>query len=406
LDFEPKDFYTLSLPLNCALRKIVLTLYVIVFFTGAGLKFMLIKTQLHQVVFAGAISLWCLLAGMPFSSQAAGELVHPGAGASSAHHRLPENSINTEQIPETALHPSDSAQDVLPVYALSKDSYFLFGNVAQINDKNRGFNGNAGFVVTTKGVVVIDALGTPLLGKRLISTIRSITDQPIKYLIVTHNHPDHAYGAIAFRDIPKIRIVMHQGVERYVNSADFVRSVDYRKQLLSRDMQGFAMPKADELIDGERFSSKTIAIGGKTFAIYNVGQHHSYGDLIVHQVEDDIVWISDLAFNQRVTYMGDGHSKQILEAESWLLDNFANAKLMVPGHGSAQTPPFPMVTNTKAYVTELRNKMEEMVESGVSLLDAVNNADMPEWKNVRLYEPNHRANANFVYREMEQEYFQ
>lgn len=367
---------------------------------------MRIKARHKIVILTAATCLWCLLAGFPFSSQAAGELVDPGSGTTSAHHRLPENAIDTEQIPETALHPSDSSQDLLPVYALSKDSYFLYGNIAQINDNNRGFNGNAGFVVTAEGVVVIDALGTPLLGKRLISTIRSITDQPIKYLIVTHNHPDHAYGAIAFRHIPEINIVMHAGVNRYVNSEDFVRSVDYRKQLLSADMQGFAMPEPDVLIDGKRFTHETISIGGKTFAIYNVGQHHSYGDLIVHQVEDGIVWISDLAFNQRATYMGDGHSKQVLEAESWLLDNFANAKLMVPGHGSAQTPPFPMVSKTKAYVTGLRNKMEAMVENGVSLLDAVNNADMPEWKNVPLYELNHRANANFIYREMEQEYFQ
>jgi glyoxylase-like metal-dependent hydrolase (beta-lactamase superfamily II) len=364
------------------------------------------KASHKKVKFAVAISLWCLLAGLPFSSQSAGELVHPGSGATGAQHRLPKNAINTEQLPETALHPSDSAQDVLPVYALSQDSYFLFGNIAQISDNNRGFNGNAGFVVTTKGVVVIDALGTPLLGKRLISTIQSITDQPIKYLIVTHNHPDHGYGAIAFRHIPKISIIMHAGVNRYVNSEDFPRSVDYRKQLLPADMQGFAMPEPDVLIDGKRFTHTTIAIGGKTFAIYNVGQHHSYGDLVVHQVEDGIVWISDLAFNQRVTYMGDGHSKQILEAESWLLDNFAKAKLMVPGHGSAQTAPFPMVNKTRSYVTELRTKMKAMVENGASLLDAVNNADMPAWKNVPLYEPNHRANANFVYREMEQEYFQ
>jgi glyoxylase-like metal-dependent hydrolase (beta-lactamase superfamily II) len=389
--------------LNCALTKIVLVFKVITFI---GTKNMRIKINPNILLFAGPISLWFLLAGVSFSSQAAGELVHPGSGTTSAQHRLPQNAIDTEQIPETALRPSDSAQDVLPVYALSQDSYFLFGNIAQINDKNRGFNGNAGFVVTAKGVVVIDSLGTPLLGRRLISTIRSVTNQPIKYLIVTHNHPDHAYGAIAFRDIPKINIIMHEGVNRYVNSEEFVRSVDYRKQLLPGDMQGFAMPEPDVLIDGERFTHKTIIIGGKTFAIYNVGQHHSYGDLIVHQVEDGIVWISDLAFNQRVTYMGDGHSKQILEAESWLLDNFANAKLMVPGHGSAQTPPFPMVTKTKAYVTELRDKMKTMVENGVSLLDAVNNADMPAWKNVPLYEPNHRANANFVYREMEQEYFQ
>jgi hypothetical protein len=79
---------------------------------------------------------------------------------------------------------------------------------------------------------------------------------------------------------------------------------------------------------------------------------------------------------------------------------------MVPGHGSAQTAPFPMVAKTRAYISELRTKMADMVDNGVSLLDAVDKSAMPEWKDTRLYELNHRANANFIYREMEQEYFQ
>lgn len=364
-------------------------------------------TNLRQIVaISGAISLCSVLAAAPYPALAAGKLHNQGTGASSDEHHLPDNAIDTEQIPVTAFHSSDSAQDLLPVYRLSDNSYFLFGNIAQVDDKNRGFNGNAGFVVTSAGVVVIDALGTPLLGKRFIATIRSITDQPIKYLIITHHHPDHAYGAIAFRDLPKVHIIMHEGVNQYLNSEDFVRSVAYRKELLSRDMQGFAMPTPDELIGGERFSSKAIRVADKTFMIYNVGQHHSHGDLIVQQVEDGIVWISDLAFNQRVTFMGDGHSKQILQVQHWLQNTFTAASLMVPGHGSAQTSPFPMVTKTKTYVSELRAKMADMVDNGISLLDAVNKADLPLWKTIPLYDLNHRANANFVYREMEQEYFQ
>ena len=38
-------------------------------------------------------------------------------------------------------------------------------------------------------------------------------------------------------------------------------------------------------------------------------------------------------------------------------------------------------------------------------MDAVDQADFKEWRDTRLYESNQRANANFVYREMEQEFF-
>jgi hypothetical protein len=127
--------------------------------------------------------------------------------------------------------------------------------------------------------------------------------------------------------------------------------------------------------------------------------------LVIYQVNDGILWISDLAFNQRTTFMGDGDSGQILEAQAWLMQNFEDATLMVPGHGSAQARPFPMVESTRRYVERLRETMRAAVENGVSLLDATENTDFEDWKAVPLYESNQRANAAFVYREMEQAYF-
>jgi hypothetical protein len=159
------------------------------------------------------------------------------------------------------------------------------------------------------------------------------------------------------------------------------------------------------VVNGERFDKQRIRLGDQLLDIYNTGSHHSYGDLVVHQVNDDILWISDLAFNQRTTYMGDGDSGQILEAQAWLLQNFPDVALMVPGHGSPQTRPFPMVEKTRSYVERMRATMREAVENGVPLLDATQQTDFEDWKDTRLYEENQRANAAFVYREMEQAYF-
>ena len=108
---------------------------------------------------------------------------------------------------------------------------------------------------------------------------------------------------------------------------------------------------------------------------------------------------------QRTTYIGDGDSAQILKAQEWLLQTFQHASLMVPGHGSAQTAPFPMVTKTHDYVTRMRNAMQEAVEDDISMFDAVQGVEFDDWQNVRLNELNQKANANFVYREMEKSYF-
>ncbi|MCO6413957.1 MAG: MBL fold metallo-hydrolase [Thiogranum sp.] len=360
----------------------------------------------------GRSAMLVLCAGILFTfiSVQAGELVHGalisrGAGSDAARHDLPDRAIDTDQLPHTRLSAQGDRDAALPLYRLGPDSYFLYGNIATIDDDNRGFNANAGFVVTDAGVLVIDALGTPRLGERLIASIRSVTDQPIRYLVLTHNHPDHAYGASAFRALPDVKIVGHPGMREYTGSETMQRSVDYRRDLLPRDMQGFEAVMPDLYVPGDRFGKLRIELGGKTFDIYNAGSHHSHGDLVVHQVEDRILWVSDLVFNQRVTFIGDGDSRQILAAHDWLLKTFADARLMVPGHGSAQTPPFPMAQQTRAYIEQLRDLMRQKLEADVPLLEAVEQSDMPQWRAIPLYDENQRANAAFIYREMEFEVF-
>lgn len=317
----------------------------------------------------------------------------------------PETAIDTTETPNIVIDENSSPDALLKFYEISKDTFMFFGNVAEVDEVNRGSNGNAGFVVTNEGVVVIDSLGSPKLGKQIIASIKEKTDKPIRYLIITHNHPDHAYGAPAFRALKDVTIIGHEGTLKYLNSDRIDHSVAYRKTFIAADMEAFEAVEPDALVGGERFSKHSFTLGGKTFDLYNTGVHHSYGDLVVHQVEDRVVWISDLAFNQRVTFMADGGSQAAIEGQGWLLEKFADAKLMVPGHGSAQTAPFEMVSKTRSYMQRLREVMTKAVEEDVELQDAVESNEFEEWKDVPLYELNHRKNLEFVYREMEQVLF-
>ncbi len=347
--------------------------------------------------------LWGIL--LALWAGAAGAAPEQRFGTDPGRHYLPESAIDAPQPPNIVLRAADRDDDPLPYYRIAPGTYMFYGNIAEVDPYNRGFNGNAGFVVTGEGVVVIDALGSPRLGRRMIATIRKVTPRPIKYLIITHNHPDHAYGAIAFRRLGGVQVVGHAGMLEYIQSERLQRSVDYRRQFIPEDMAGFAPVTPDIQIGGARYEKRSIRLGGQRFDVYNVNRHHSFGDLVVHQVGAGIVWISDLAFNQRVTYMGDGSSRAAIETQDWLLATFKAAKLMVPGHGAAQRPPFSMVKRTQSYMQRLRAAMARAVEGGVELQEAVARADFPDWRGVRLYGLNHRANAHFVYLEMEQELF-
>ena len=317
----------------------------------------------------------------------------------------PADVVNHPRAPVFAVDAGAPDTQPLPVHRIAPDTYFLFGNIAEVDAVNRGFNGNAGFIVTDEGVIVFDALGTPYLGRRLIATVRSLTDKPIRYLVITHAHPDHYYGAAAFAELPGVKIISHAGTESYVYSSTIEHSVAYRKVFLPREMDDFKAVVPDILLGGGHPARLTLKLGGKTFDIYDVGRHHSRGDLVLHQVEDKVLWVSDLAFNGRITYIGDGNLREIAPMQEWVKKHFPDLALMVPGHGAPQTAPFGMLDFTGNYVRALRARMEQLYARGLGLPEAVAQAGLAEYSREPLYELNHWINANHVYRLVEEEAF-
>jgi hypothetical protein len=135
-----------------------------------------------------AVGIGFAMLAMVLAAVAGRNEVENDYGTDPAHTWYPDSAIDSTDIPNIVLRESDAPDEPLQVYPLNERTWLLFGNVAVADAYNRGWTGNAGFVVTDDGVVVIDTLGTPKLGERLIATIKTVTDKPIRYLIVTHNH--------------------------------------------------------------------------------------------------------------------------------------------------------------------------------------------------------------------------
>ena len=296
--------------------------------------------------------------------------------------------------PLLALGPAGPG-GTLPLRELAPEVYAVLG------DTGRGVEGrpNAGFVVTTDGVVVIDALASPRQGEQLLRTIRRVTDRPIVWLVLTHHHPDHHFGAVVLRSAgarviahPDKRALASEGGEDAL-IADWVRVVGLDA------MRGFEFADSP---DRPVTRSDTLRLGGKTIVITHPGPGHSPGDLLVWLPQERILFAGDVLVEDGVSMLVDGNSTALLGA----LDTVdgMNAGVVVPGHGAIPARPADLVRRTRDYLTGLRTEMRAAVEKGIPMRRAM--AALPPADSTRPVSLNSRKrrNAVRVYVEEERKY--
>lgn len=274
------------------------------------------------------------------------------------------------------------------------------GVYAVLGDTGRGSEGrsNAGFVVTKGGVVVIDALASPAQGKALLRTIRTVTRLPIKWLILTHHHPDHHFGAIVFRR-GGATVIAHPDRRTLASEEGDDAMVSAWTGVLGlREMQGFAFADTPNI---PITNDTTMSLGGRTFEIQVPGTAHTPGDLVVWLPDARVVFAGDLLIEDGVAMVVDGSSGGLLRGLD-RIEALDPAQAM-PGHGRIPADPIALIHETRCQTLALREQMRRDVQQGVSMSRALASLppadrDRPVSRNSRV-----RRNAVRVYAEMEQE---
>ena len=292
--------------------------------------------------------------------------------------------------------PLAQAIDMTPVQ-VAPHSWYVLGKAGMASAANEGFMSNAGFVVTDEGVVVLDALGTPVLGEQLIGEIEKITDKPIKLVIISHYHADHYYGLQAFRE-RGIEIWAHQAGEPILNSEDAIARLEQRRADLFPFVDEKTQPTpADRWLDDD---GAEIRLGGVTMRVIYVGPTHSPDDVVLHVVEDDLVFAGDLLFRGRVPFVGNADTRGWLKALDRLLE--IDAKVLVPGHGPVSKNPQADLVMTRDYLRFLRDELGKAVEEMKSFDEAYDDIDWSAWEKLPAFREANRLNAYNVFIQMEQ----
>jgi quinoprotein relay system zinc metallohydrolase 2 len=252
---------------------------------------------------------------------------------------------------------------------------------------------NVGFVIGAECVAVVDPGGSLRDGERLRARIRSLTSRPIRYVVLTHVHPDHIFGAGAFlQDDPVF--VGH----RELPAALAQRGEYYRDRIEATLGPGAAGPivTPTRLIANE----ERIDVGRRPLRLTAHPLAHTNNDLTVFDETSGTLFASDLLFVERIPSL-DGSLKGWLETLAALAA--WKVRRAVPGHGPAQVELAAAVTPLSTYLNALLTQTRAAIAAGIDIDAAPAHVALSERTKWQLFDAYHAHNVLQAYRELEWE---
>ncbi len=292
-------------------------------------------------------------------------------------------------------HADDA--DVLVPSRVSAHGWFFEGHAGMASAANRGFMSNAGFVVTNDGVVVFDALGTPVLGRAMVAAIRKVTPRPIRRVVVSHYHADHVYGLQALKDASVEIWACRKGEAYFTSGVADERLAQRRVDLYPWVDEKTRVVRPDTWLDGD----VDFRMGGLTFRLVYSGGGHSPEDLMMYVVEDGLLYAGDLIFSGRIPFVGNGDSRGWLQATNRMLA--LSPAIVVPGHGPVSRDVARDLTLTHDYLVYLRETMGRAAKDLTPFEEAYAKTDWSRYAQLPAFDAANRINAWGTYLRMEQE---
>lgn len=289
------------------------------------------------------------------------------------------------------------AEPAMVPVKVASDSYFVQGLPEIGSAENQNFISNSGFVIGPTGVVVIDALGSPVLAGRLIGQIRTMTEKPVTAVIVTHYHADHIYGLQSFKDAGAT-ILAQETAREYLNS-----DAAAERLAVSRVQIAPWIDAATRLVPADRWiaQNESLELAGLPVQIWQMGPAHTANDLAIYFPQQRVLFAGDLVFRGRIPFVGNADSRGWIAALDELLK--LDAAVVVPGHGAYSTQPREDIVFTRDYLLYLRKSMMQAARDLEDFDVAYNATDWSRYEHVPLFAAANRMNAYNVYLSIQNE---
>ncbi|MDP2256910.1 MAG: MBL fold metallo-hydrolase [Polaromonas sp.] len=255
---------------------------------------------------------------------------------------------------------------------------------------------NSGVVIGDKFILVSDATATPAMAQDLIARIRTVSDKPIKYVLLTHYHAVRVLGASAYLAEGATEVIASQGTYELIveRGAQDMQSEMERFPRLFRNAESVPGLTWPTLVVGDgkpgRQGSLTVDLGGVKVQIWHPGAGHTRGDTIAWVEEEKVLFSGDLVEYEAGVYTGDAQLEEwpaTLEALRAL-----KAEAIVPGRGEAMKGAANVnkaLDYTRRWVETLYTAGKEAAAAGMDLKAAMAHARKsmdPVFGQVFIYE--------------------
>jgi len=219
-----------------------------------------------------------------------------------------------------------------------------------------GSGGNIGVLVGNDGIIIIDDQFGPLTEK-IKTALSKISDKPVKFVINTHFHGDHAGGNENFGKQGAI-IVAHDNARKRL-------SVDYFFEAFKETQKASpyeALPKVTFA------DSVTFHLNGETVHVFYAKNAHTDGDVIIHFKESNIFHCGDVFVRYGFPFIDDGGGGSIdgmVNAIERLITMTNDQSKIIPGHGAMSTKKD--LIDYKNMLVTVRTRIADGIKQGKTL---------------------------------------
>jgi len=226
---------------------------------------------------------------------------------------------------------------------------------------------NTGVIIGDDSVMIVDAQATPRLANMVIEKIRTVTDKPIKYVVLSHYHAVRVLGASAY------------------GASEIVMSDMARAQVAERGQEDWdsEFGRFPRLFEGHEsipgltwpsmtFSdSMTLYLGKRRVDLRFLGRAHTAGDIVAHVPDANVMFTGDIVEYHSACYCGDGHFTDWPETLEEIRAFDPDA--IAPGRGDAllgRAKVYEALDNTADFVLSTYRPVARVAQGGGSLKEA------------------------------------